>query len=198
MRLVALLIGYAFGAVSSAYILGKFYGIDIREHGSKNAGMTNVNRILGKKPAVFVFLFDVAKAIAAFLIATTFLNSSPLLGLYAGLGVVLGHDFPFYLKFRGGKGIASTLGVIIMFDFRVAIVAFTVGLVLVLVFRYISLASLMITLLFPILLAVFSHPPEAVGIAVIITALAWILHRDNIIKLWNGNENKFSLKSEKK
>jgi len=232
-RLIALLIGYLIGMFQTGYFMGKIYGIDIREHGSKNAGMTNVNRTLGKKPAFVVFVIDIIKAIIAFLIVPWILHSGAwyfdalpigfpryaalaflyqydawahsfgqstfavetllLPGFYAGIGAVLGHNFPVFLKFRGGKGISSTLGLILILDWRVAVITFLLGIVIVIVFKYISLASLAITFFAPVLLVVFGYDIEAVLIAVFMGALAWFMHRDNIKRLLSGAERKFSL-----
>ena len=211
MFFIALIAGYVIGMFQTGYFIGKHYGIDIREYGSKNAGMTNVNRTLGKLPALVVFVLDVFKAILAFILVPTVLlgaswnfatwthvfndeamfhNIAPLL---AGLGAVLGHNFPFYLKFRGGKGIASTLGIILMVDWQVALIAFAVGVVLVASFKYISLASLAITLVWPVLLLIFGWSGEIIILAAAISALAWFMHRENISRLISGNERKFKL-----
>jgi len=200
-RLIALLIGYAFGMIQTAYFVGKMSGIDIREHGSKNAGFTNTNRVLGKRAGAIVFVVDVLKAIAAFVVASllfdgggTFFTSDFVLpGLYAGVGAILGHVFPFFLKFKGGKGISCSLGLILMLDWRVALIAFVTGIVLVILFRYISLASLMITLLAPILMFMFGYAWEATLLTTAIGALAWFLHRGNIARLVKGEERRFSL-----
>jgi glycerol-3-phosphate acyltransferase PlsY len=204
------LIGYAFGMLQTSYIVGKISGIDIREHGSKNAGFTNTNRVLGIKKGAVVFIVDVLKAVAAFVVATllaqsvgiyaggTFFYSTNVLpGLYAGFGAILGHCFPFYLKFKGGKGVACTLGVIIMLDWRVMAISFAVGLIIVLITRYISLASLSITLLVPVLMLAFAYGYEAVGLTAAMGALIWFLHRGNIEKLLSGAENKFSFRRQK-
>ena len=198
-RLIALLIGYALGMIQTGYFVGKIYGIDIREHGSKNAGMTNVSRVLGLSPGAFVFIVDILKAIAAFIIATLIFNGGGtffatdyvLPGLWAGFGAILGHDFPFFLKFKGGKGISCTLGIILMLDWRVALIVFAIGIVIVVIFRYISLASLAITLNTPILLAVFGYSIEVIAITAAFGALAWFLHRENIKRILSGTENKF-------
>lgn len=210
-RIVCLLIGYAFGMFQTAYIVGKFSGIDIREHGSKNAGFTNTNRVLGIKKGAIVFFMDVLKAAAAFVVATliaqnvglyaggTFFYSRYVLpGLYAGFGAILGHCFPFYLKFKGGKGVACVLGLIIMLDWRVMVISFATGLVIVAITRYISLTSLVITLLVPVLMFAFGYGYETVGLTAAIGVLIWFLHRENIKRLLSGGENKFSLTGGKK
>lgn len=116
IRIVCLAIGYCFGLFQTAFIYGKMHGIDIREKGSGNAGTTNALRVLGKKAGLIVFLGDALKAVFAMvLVHFLFENSHPemgaLLRIYAGAGVVLGHNFPFYMGFKGGKGIAATGGI---------------------------------------------------------------------------------------
>ena len=109
-NIICLVIGYFCGCISSGYFVGKFHHIDIREHGSGNAGTTNVLRVLGKLPALITFVGDLAKAVMPILVIRIFLSPDNwyLLCLYMGLGVVLGHNYPFYLGFKGGKGIAVT------------------------------------------------------------------------------------------
>jgi len=199
-RLIALLIGYLLGTFQTAYFVGKSAGIDIREHGSKNAGFTNTNRILGRKAGAIVFVADILKTVIAFIIATilfdgggTFFASNYVLpGLYAGFGSILGHVFPFFLKFKGGKGVSCTLGLILMLDWRVALIAFGVGIVAVLLFRFISLSSLLITFVAPILMFVIGYEIEAVALMAVIGVLVWFLHRGNIVRIVKGEERKFS------
>ena len=218
--ILTLLFGYLIGMFQTGYFVGKYYGIDIREHGSKSAGMTNVNRTLGKFPALIVFVVDVLKAIFAFVFVPSIVYSiiwgfeiwapvfenfetltdvfanetidSSIASLAAGLGTVLGHNFPFYLKFKGGKGIACTLGIILMLNWHAAFIAFGVGFILVIIFRYISLASLAITLIWPVLLVFFSFDLIIISLAAVISLLAWIMHRENIKRLFTKTEPKFS------
>jgi len=207
-RILALLIGYAFGCIQSAYIVGKLvHGIDIREHGSKNSGFTNANRVMGFKTGVWIFLADVAKAVAAFLVASWLFEGSGsfldpyainglLPGIWAGLGVVLGHCFPVLLKFRGGKGIASTVGLVFMLDWRAAVIIYVIAVLLILIFRFISLASLVITLLIPVFMGVFAYGWEVVVVAAVLAVLAWFMHRGNIVRLVGGTERRFSFKKK--
>ena len=178
--------------------------------------------MLGFKKGIIVFLIDVGKAMAAFAVGTvvynnflmqhdrfliygggTFFESSYVLpGLYAGLGVVLGHCFPFFLKFKGGKGVASTLGLIIMLDWRVAVVSLTIGAGIVFFARFISVASMTIVFLVPLLLLLFFNldyggftattPAEVIVLTAGLCVFIWFLHRDNIQRLLAGKENKFS------
>ena len=213
-RIAALLIGYLIGSFQTGYLVGKLYGIDIREYGSKNAGMTNVNRTLGKKPALLVFIVDILKAVLAFILVPIIITDASwsvtawshvfpydigfsvvLLGLYAGFGAILGHDFPFFMRFKGGKGVSCTLGLVLMLNWQIALITYAIGFLIVLRFRYISLASLTITLLTPILLALFGYNPEVVIVAALFCGLAWFLHRDNIKRLLVGTERRFELKS---
>jgi len=210
-RIICLLIGYAFGMLQTSYIVGRMSGIDIREHGSKNAGFTNTNRVLGVKKGAIVFIVDVLKAMAAFFVVTVvynhflspsfvpaggmfFASNNILPGLYAGIGAILGHVFPFYMKFKGGKGVACALGLIIMLDWRVMVISFAIGLAAVIITRFISIASLLITLSVPILLFVFGYPLEVILLTAALCTFIWFLHRANIKRLLTGTENKFSFK----
>ncbi len=126
VRLLCLAIGYLFGLFQTSYIYGRMHGIDIREHGSGNAGTTNALRTLGLKAGLITFAGDCLKCILAVVTVRLLFGQSHaecirLLGLYAAAGTILGHNFPCYLKFRGGKGIAATAGLIISFDWRLLI-----------------------------------------------------------------------------
>ena len=130
-RVICLAIGYVFGLFQTAFIYGKMNHIDIREHGSGNAGTTNALRVLGKKAGLIVFLGDVFKCFFAvelvrLLFKHTYPDILPLLSLYAAAGAILGHNFPFYLQFKGGKGIAATAGLILAFHWPFLIVAIPV------------------------------------------------------------------------
>jgi len=207
-RLVCLLIGYAFGCIQSAFIVGKVTkNLDVREHGSGNAGTSNVIRVIGKRAGIAVFVIDVLKAIAAYMVCALLFNGSGsfidggyngiLPGLYAGFGVVLGHNFPFFLKFKGGKGIASMLGVMLALDWRAALPTYAIGFIILMATRYMSLTSLSMTLLFLPLLLFFNHRPETLLVAVVMAAMAFFLHRGNIQRLWSGTERKLALSSKK-
>ena len=205
-RLFCLLIGYALGCIQSAYIIGKFvHGIDIRDHGSKNSGFTNANRVMGFKTGIWIFIADVAKAVLAFLVASwlfdgggsflsAYTTNGLLPGVWAGLGVILGHNFPIFMKFRGGKGISCTVGLVFMLDWRAAVIIFLIAVVIIFVTRYISLASLTISLLMPVFMAIFGYGWEVVIITAALCGLAWFMHRGNIQKLLAGTERRFSFR----
>ena len=202
-RIICLAVGYVFGCFQSAYIFGRlFKNIDIRKHGSGNAGMANATRVMGTKYGALVFFADVLKAVIAYLVCSfifhgdgTFTNGANgvLPGLYAGFGVVLGHNFPAFLKFRGGKGIAASVGVILMFDFRAALIIFVIGGAAILLTRYVSLGSLMITFLFPVFALVFGYGAEVAIVCAAYTVLTYFMHRENIKRLLAGSERKFTL-----
>jgi len=203
-RILAIIIGYCIGLVQSAYIVGKLVrNIDIREHGSGNAGAANTLRTMGFRAGVTVLIADASKAILAFAICaviwngggTFFGEGSTLPGLYGAVGAILGHCFPFYLRFRGGKGFASTLGLLISINIWILLVVVGIGVVLVLITRYTSLFTLETTFMMPIGFYFFGYPMEVIIISVLVAILIWYLHRDNILRLLKGEENKFEMKN---
>lgn len=205
-RIYCFIIGYFIGCIQSAYIVGKIFGkIDIREHGSGNAGMTNVTRILGAKAGIFVFVFDILKGLIAFNICcfifgeNEFFNpSNVLFGIYGGIGAIIGHDFPFYLKFKGGKGVATTLGFYLFINPIIAIITYVTGFITAFLTKYISLAALVMNLLFVILMPIFKMPLESVVLMIISASLCYYQHRENILRLIKGKERKFSFKKNDK
>lgn len=206
-RLFCLLIGYCLGCIQSAFIVGKLMGhIDIRDYGSGNAGFTNTARVLGKRAGAIVFVMDLIKVIIAYHIcaaifdgAGSFIQGSSLLpGIYGGIGAVLGHNFPCYLKFKGGKGIACTLGLMLCVDWKIALITYIIGFVIFIAKMYISLASLSMAVIFPVLMVVFKLPLEETLLMVVLCVLAYIKHISNIKRLVAGNENKFGFNKVKK
>ena len=211
-RLICLIIGYVFGLFQTGYIYGKTQGIDIRKHGSGNAGSTNALRTMGIKAGAVTLLGDCFKCVAAVLVVRGIFAAShadilPLLSLYAGFGAVLGHNYPFYLGFKGGKGIAATAGMILATDIRMAALCLLVFVVIVAVTRYVSLGSLTVTVLFlaELILAgqmgefgmTQNYLFEMYGIGLLFTLSAFFQHRANIRRLREGTENKFGAKKSK-
>lgn len=205
IRVICLIIGYSIGCIQTAFIVGKLMGkIDIRDFGSGNAGTTNVTRVLGAKAGLIVFICDILKGVLAYILCSlifkgdgTFFSGNSLIpGIYAGFGVILGHDFPFYLKFRGGKGIASTLGFILCINPWVALITYAFGLTAVTITKFISMASLVMTLACPVIMLFFRLEAEAVIVMFIVMALAYYQHLGNIKRLIKGEENKFSIKKK--
>ena len=210
-RVICLLIGYAFGLIQTGYIYGKINKIDIRQHGSGNAGMTNAMRVMGFKAGAITFLGDCFKAVfAALVIRLIFADSEmpmDLLVLYSGLGVVLGHNFPFYLKFKGGKGIAASVGIMLAFDYKICLLALVLFFTCLFISKYVSLSSLIMMTFFLTVIIVSGQVGifyeaegaflyEVYGVAFVLTLLAFIRHRQNIVRLIHGNENKFTMKKK--
>jgi len=197
--LICLVLGYCFGCISTGYIVGKANKIDIRKYGSGNAGTTNALRTLGWKAGLLTFLGDALKAIIPILLIRLVIfpdyEALNLLMLYTGLGAVLGHNFPFWLHFKGGKGIAATGGVMLAYDWRLAIAALVVFLIIVVITRYVSLGSLVISILLPIWIIIF-YPGNLhmIIVGIIFTLSAFIKHRSNIKRLISGTENKIGQK----
>ena len=215
-RLICLLVGYVFGIFQTSYIYGRMNGIDIREHGSGNAGTTNALRVLGKKAGLIVFLGDLLKAIilsvlVRIIVGHMYPNEVLLFLAYAGLGTVLGHNFPFYLHFKGGKGIATTAGVIVGFLDPVIIVSCLIAfIIIVAITRYVSLGSITIVTMFMVEYAIFafggkygfdlassvSHEAmiESVVVVAVICLMAIFRHHANIVRLLHHEENKLGAK----
>jgi glycerol-3-phosphate acyltransferase PlsY len=211
-RVLSVVIGYAFGLFQTGYIYGKSKGIDIRSQGSGNPGTTNSLRVLGIKAGIITFLGDLLKAIFAVVVAwlifkDRYPDSVRLLELYAGFGAVLGHNFPFYLGFKGGKGIASTAGVILSVYPLAAIGCLIVFSVCLAISRYVSLSSILMVLTFMITALVANNlgyldiagerMMEFDILVICFTALAIWRHRANIVRLIHGNENKLSIGKSK-
>ncbi len=186
--------GYLFGNINGAYIVGRVVGgIDIREHGSKNAGATNVNRVLGSKPALFALAIDLLKGVTAVILARS-LGGGDMQAIMAGVGAVCGHNWPFFLKFKGGKGIATSLGVLLSLDYQVALILLLVGIVIILTTRYVSLASVAGAVLYPVLVIAFKLSEEMMVFSLIISVFALLRHKENIKRLLRGQETRASIK----
>ena len=208
LRIVCLAIGYVFGLFQTAYIVGRTRGIDIREHGSGNSGTTNAMRILGKKAGLIVFLGDVLKSLLAlllvgFLFGKTHPEAGYLLKTWTFAGVVLGHDYPFYMGFRGGKGVAVMAGYVFGFHWSFILPGILMFFIPYLITGYVSLGSLILYLGLFIQLVIegtrgvfdISGPmlTELIVIQGLLTAMAWYRHRANIGRLLSGTERKTHL-----
>lgn len=206
-RLIAVLIGYLFGLFQTGYFYGKIKHDDIRNHGSGNAGTTNTLRTFGVKAGLLVFIGDLCKAMLAILVVwllyhETYPDGVRLLMEYAGFGAVLGHNFPFYLGFKGGKGIACTSGFILAFYLPIAPICLALFIIALLVTRYVSLGSILVVTAFWIQLVVFGqmgklpvgaeYLTEVYIVGAMFTLLAYWMHRSNISRLIKGTENKLS------
>lgn len=199
-RLICLVLGYFIGCIQSAYIVGKIWHKDIRKYGSGNLGSTNALRVLGKKAAAITFTCDILKAVLAFVIAYHIFGRSIVAGVYASAGAVLGHDFPFYLSFKGGKGIAATIGLIMCLSVTVSpwIAAFSYGLGIigVLIKGYVSMGSLMFVITVPFACYFTGVGNEITLVVSLMTVLAAYQHRANIERIIHGNERSLYKKKQ--
>lgn len=194
---ISILMGYLLGCFQTSYILAKFYKhIDIREHGSGNAGSTNALRVMGLKMGLLTFFGDLMKAVIAVVVAGMIFDNQ-MVGLFAGFAVVIGHNWPVFLKFKGGKGIAATLGLILAFDLKIGLVIWAVTAIIILTTKYVSLGSLVMVTLFPVsLLILYPGNWVAFGVSVVLMVMAYYRHRANISRLLSGTENKIGQKRE--
>lgn len=184
-------LSYLIGSFSSAYIVGKlFMKIDIRNHGSGNAGATNAVRIMGKKLGVLTFLMDFAKGIVAVLLGS-YLHAS-LGGYVSALFAVIGHNWPVFLSFKGGKGIATTIAVMAVLSFPTTLLSVAIGILTAFVTRYVSLGSVIFLSVLFILtsLGIFVNDQYLVALTLILALLGYYRHKENIKRLLAGNENK--------
>jgi glycerol-3-phosphate acyltransferase PlsY len=193
--ILCLIFGYLFGCFSTAYFVGRINKVDIRKYGSGNMGTTNALRTLGAKAGALTLIGDVIKAVVAILLVRYMLFPDyefiELLALYTGLGVVIGHNYPVWLGFKGGKGMAATGGVMAAFDPLIIPIGLPLFVLSVAITRYVSVGSLAIAILFPIWIF-FRHPGDLhmLIVALLFMALAFFKHRTNIKRLMNGTENK--------
>lgn len=198
-RIVCFIIGYLFGGIQAAILYGKTKGIDITKHGSGNPGTTNAVRVLGKKAGIIVFLIDIFKAIFAIvIIRLIFPDEDILVGLYGGIGAILGHSYPLFFKFKGGKGIATTVGTLIAVDYRLALIAIILFLIIFSITKIVSISSLFLTASIPILLITFycgaPYGIEAMLLGFVITGITFYRHKANIQRLIEGTESKLTSK----
>lgn len=192
--LVALVVGYLFGSIPFGIILTRLAGgPDLRSIGSGNIGATNVLRTGNKKLAAATLVGDMLKGTVAVLVGARFLGG-PEAALAAGVGAFLGHLFPVWLGFKGGKGVATYLGVLIGVKASIALVFAAIWLSLAYLFRYSSLAALVASVLTPLLLWFWAGMPKAALVMAILTVLLWIMHRENIARLLAGREGKIGQK----
>lgn len=184
-------LSYIIGCFSSAYFVGKlFRNIDIRGYGSGNAGTTNAMRVMGKKLGVLTFLLDFFKGVLAVYIGFKILGYNG--GLIAAIFVVLGHDFPVFLGFKGGKGVATTIAAMAILNFYGALLSVSIAILTALFSKYVSLGSIVFFMILPIFNSLIKKPfsKELLITTLILSLIGIYRHKDNIKRLRNGNENK--------
>ena len=196
------IVAYVIGSINFAVIFSrKFAGFDVREKGSKNAGTTNVLRTVGKKVAVFTLICDILKgvvAILAVMIAEFMWNEFDVMALkyIAGFMVILGHTFPLFFEFRGGKGVATAIGVLLMLNWKIGLICLVFGVLIIALSKMVSLGSILAAVLFPVLIIFIQEDVNFIGIlfGFLIAGLVVFNHRSNIKRIKEGKENKLSFK----
>lgn len=205
-RIICLVIGYALGNFQTAYIYGRLHGIDIREHGSGNAGTTNSLRVLGKKAGVIVLFGDILKCAIAMFAARALYGAGHqdiiyILVLYAAAGAILGHNFPIVLGFKGGKGIACTAALVLFYHPYLVPVGVILFFATFFITHYVSLGSLMVYAGFIVTMTILCftgalgsltalQTVELLGISLFLTVMAYVKHTENIKRLLAGTERK--------
>lgn len=188
--LLGFVLGHVCGSVPSGlWLVQAFHGIDIRNYGSKNIGTTNVFRTVGPKTAVLVLIADAFKGILAVGIMS-YLFHNPLLDVITALGALLGHNYSLFLGFKGGKGVATALGLLIFMMPKVAVASFGIWLVCVLLTRYVSLGSIMAAIFTPPLAWYLGYPSAYVFFSVVAAFFVVVRHKENIHRLLTGTESK--------
>lgn len=205
LNIVLVLVAYLLGSIPSAVWIGKkYYGIDVREHGSKNAGATNTLRVLGKKAALPVFLLDFFKGFAAVELSylSTFYAEGDTDALFyyrlaISVAVVVGHMLPVFAGFKGGKGVATTAGVMLALQPVALLLSFITFIIIFALTRYVSLSSMVGGALFPIYIAfIFHGDTKQIVFGAVVAVLLIFTHRKNIKRLLNGTESKTTFKSK--
>ena len=192
--IISIVASYLLGSISFSIVIARLLkGIDIRQHGSGNAGATNTLRVLGIGPGIAVFVLDTLKGTAAVALgwwASGFADGAAWVPVASGLAAVIGHNWPVWFFFRGGKGIATTIGVMAPLAFWPMVISGAAALAVIAITRYVSLGSLVMAASLPALTAAFGADPAVIAGAAVITVLAFVRHRRNIIRLAAGTENR--------
>lgn len=208
--IVVTIIAYLLGSISFSVIISKkMAGFDVREKGSGNAGTTNVLRTVGKKASIITLVCDILKGVVAILVAYVaglIMKDSvdkALLIQLAGIAVILGHTFPIFFGFKGGKGIATALGVLMMTNWNIGLICLVFALVLMILTRMVSLGSIAAAVLFPVLIIFMPHTAYLVDgnyiiYSILLAVLVVFNHRSNVKRLLTGTENKIDFKKLKK
>lgn len=188
--LITCVVSYLLGSIPNGLVFGKLlWHVDLREHGSHNIGATNAWRTLGKGPGFLIFLLDFLKGAVSVYLAEV-LTGIPFVMILAGVLAIVGHSCSLFLHFKGGKGVATGLGVITMLMPLPSLIVFLVWLAIVKVSGYVSLGSCIAAALVPVLAWAFSYPPEYTVFGVLAAAFIIVRHKSNIARLLNGTESK--------
>ncbi len=201
------IIAYLIGSINFSVILSKkMAGFDVREKGSGNAGTTNMLRTVGKKAAIITLICDILKGVVAILVAIILGkiisgSNGALLVQIAGVAVILGHTFPIFFKFKGGKGVATSLGVLIMSNWQIGLICLVFALILIALTQMVSVGSIAAAILYPVLTLFIPQnyivPGNYLIYSIVLAVLIVFNHRENVKRLLNGTENKISFKTVK-
>lgn len=205
---IVAIIAYLIGSINFSVIISKkMAGFDLRDKGSGNAGSTNVLRTVGKKAAILTLICDILKGVVAILIAKLIGNiwdtlDSALLVQIAGIAVVIGHTFPIFFKFKGGKGVATSLGVLVTTNWQIGLICLVFALVLIILTQMVSVGSIAAAILYPVLTLFIQENYIATGsgylvASIILAVLVVFNHRANVKRILTGTENKISFKTIK-
>ena len=199
---ITVIVGYLLGSINTAIIVGQIKGIDIRKKGSGNAGVTNTLRTMGKKTAIFVLAGDLLKGVIACLIGLFLVGDIEGIGnlgvLAGGMAAILGHNWPLYFGFKGGRGVLTSLAVMLMMDWRIALISLGVFIIVVAATRYVSLGSILASLALPLfaLIPAYGKTPVFIIFAAAIGILIIARHIPNIKRLFAGTESKLGDKKK--
>ena len=197
MVVVLMIVAYILGSIPNALWIGKvFKGIDVREHGSKNTGSTNAARVLGAKLGILTLILDISKGAIPTLIATMLLDST-ISAILVGICAILGHSFSIFMKFKGGKAVATTVGVFIVLVPGAILLAAVIFFLVFGITRYVSLSSMIGAISLPIWIILFYKNILLTIFGIIIAILIIVRHKSNIQRLLNGTESKFSINKKK-
>ncbi len=191
--IISLALGYLFGCFQTSYFLGKLVkGIDIREHGVNNAGASNTVMVLGFKYGLLVAILDILKATFAVLLIKRFYPATTNLWYLSGLGAFLGHCFPFFMQFKGGKGTASLVGAALAIDIRIGIITMFCGMAVAIITDYIFIGTLTVLAMFAFSSLFYDYGTFSLIIAAIMTIISLAKHSNNIVRLIKGKETHVS------
>lgn len=191
-------LSYLVGSIPFGVIIGRvFKGVDIRDSGSGNIGAANAIRILGVVPGILVLLLDIGKGFFAVYLSTHIMPNMPLMNVSAGLTAIIGHNCSMFLKFKGGKGIATSFGVFLALSWQIALICLATYIIIVAITKYSSLGSLSGTLAMPIFMYIFHQPVEYFLFSVIAAIFAFYKHKENIKRLLKGEEAKMFGRKQK-
>ncbi|HEA46925.1 MAG TPA: glycerol-3-phosphate 1-O-acyltransferase [bacterium] len=201
MLFLSIILSYLLGAVPASYIMGRVWkGIDLREHGSGNVGAANTFRVLGPVPGIIVLFIDVLKGLIAVLLISRLAMGSSLssewVKVFCGIAAICGHNWTIFLRFKGGRGVATSTGVFLGLAWQAMLLVILVWLVIVALTRYISLGSILGAVALPILVYTLNAPLPYLFFSVLASLLVIIKHIPNIKRLIKGKENRLSFRKK--